>query len=594
MGTIIEAPLPPVTEEVILPRLEPVVQVAPVVQPVPLTVDNINLYPDYVNMSGFIVVEGPSHHWEYELQLGYVKLVHNVEENGTIVVYNIYYSKSRNNMSKKIYNNVFSYGNNYYNYKQNRSFMAVSNNQALLTNEVFLQAYHYIMNMKENDYSTFSQSYIEVRKYSNTFNLPAIFGKNICKLLDAIIVTPSSVLDFDKKDLFELIFLIYLPHVKRVIYFMVVKMIHHPLIWEYIITNPVCRDMLTHAYLKYDPTKCRLLSDEQHIYIRNNMITDSPTKDNTDWFGYNTYPAGPIINKTTSLFSFNDIKGHSCTCVMCGDDIIPTHDDESNDTIALCGIAGPDCECFMCVGCALDMGKSLLTLANGNHYEGYQNLNIKCLGCGCEITREFFYILMLLLEYTNFKIDNGVKLYKQLLGVIEIINVKLSLSNPHIITTKLVALMNKLNNRTFSDFVILMYNIQNGALENHTEAWANVLKFGEAFSNQIHNKHLIWLQECKTQYCKRRYLLDPNSEMYYTCQNCGKGQNVVGSIKEAANLETSKELLELVKSSSNLQCCPNCHKILEKIKGCNSMQCFYCKKTFKWDSDKTAINAIHV
>jgi hypothetical protein len=269
--------------------------------------------------------------------------------------------------------------------------MIVSNDSSLLESVDFLKAYSVVMRSTQRSNLAsleFPGSYAIVREHKKTFNLEAILGKNICKLLDAIYLNGSHALDFDEKDLFALVLSIYLQHVRNIIYHLAETMTYHPIVWKYIITNIACRDILTHITLEFHVDVQEKLTDDQILYLRDNLIKSDNNFKNRDWFGYDFIGDLLLINKSVYLFSANDLKKcdseNSFTCVMCGDDI--DLESEHNDTVALCGIAGNECECFMCIECAYQTGRNLMNMVNDVN-------NTKCPGCEREMTREFYQII---------------------------------------------------------------------------------------------------------------------------------------------------------------------------------------------------------
>lgn len=582
--------------EQVVPPADPVVPVVPppVVPPeepvplpvVPTPVDQLNMYPSSTDGKMAIMVEGPAFHWESTPSFGKLRQVKNFQINehskSFIWTDNYEYNPAQDRI-------IMGHSYPYYDAKENRSFISVSNDQSLLSDINFLRAYKNIMPTLTLDGLKFADSYIIVRSHKKTFNLAAIFGSNMCKLLDSIFIDKNSEVDFDEKDLLQLVFPLYLPLVKKIIYFLVEHNAHHPMVWKYIITNILCRDILTHTNIMILPK----LSDEQHLYLRDNLLVQQEISDD-DWFGYARIPDAPIIiNQTTSLFSSDDLKGHTFTCSVCEEDITASSDDD-RDTIALCGIAGSDCECFICIPCALDNGRSLKHLVKQNETK---YLTTKCFGCRREITREFYYVTMLLLEYNNFMIDNGKSLYGQLLDKIK----KMGSYDRNV--TTIHSCMGKLNKSLFPDFICLMSKINQSIdkycrgynLSTRKEYYINVSEevfaFNQAVLQKIRNQHLSWLHSCKNN-CGRTFLLNPESEMLIRCPNvyCNKDNLVIGSIKDEANRAVSKEMKQLLENSDLFNCCPNCFKVAERISGCNDMKCYFCGKHYRWDI-KTAVSS---
>jgi hypothetical protein len=101
----------------------------------------------------------------------------------------------------------------------------------------------------------------------------------------------------------------------------------------------------------------------------------------------------------------------------------------------------------MCIECAYQTGRNLMNMVND-----VKCLNTKCPGCEREMTREFYQIMMLLIDYIDFKTDFGKSMYSKLLDHVSVMKVDEQ-------KKVFCSLMGKLNHALFSEFISLMMSI---------------------------------------------------------------------------------------------------------------------------------------
>jgi len=580
----VEAVVPPVEPpvEAVVPPIEPPVEpgVPPVEAVVPAVdpdlVENIVMYPnndDIDRIKKSIFVPGPSWHWEQEFFIHHLFTFYRyTNESGGYLIGSGYCHDSN-------YNTINKYNKNCrYSHRTNNGLMIISHDLKLLQDINFMKAYGIVMKAPVESFlnNTYGEMYKIVRSHKRKFNLEAMLGVNVCKLLDAIFIDDLKGLDtFDKVDLFSFIHSIYRPHVNNIIMNLATKMTQHPLVWAFIITNVAC-DFLTRYDLTYNSAN---LTDDEHRHLRNNLLTDKNSytfnkNPYRNWFGYITIDL-LIKDQSAYIFSSSDLANSgqkTFTCIQC-QDLIELDPDNMDKEVALCGIGGTDCDCLIHLDCAA------LLATNYINSGGVDCLDTQCLGCRREMTIEFYKTLMLLLEYNEFKKDYGVSLYFEIYDKISVLRQK-----GDGLLHDVYSMVNRLSKSNLLKFVNYVKQIDKILGVGKLSFMDKVNAFNKKVYDKIGLDKQPRTQVCKNNGCNLKFLLDPNSEVWYKCIRCNSEGLYVGNIKKELDKKNTEGLKLLLRENPKDFCsCSFCHKIMERITGCNTMKCYFCKNTFSWN-----------
>lgn len=139
---------------------------------------------------------------------------------------------------------------------------------------------------------------------------------------------------------------------------------------------------------------------------------------------------------------------------------------------------------------------------------------------------------------------------------------------------------------------------------NINDFMENLRKFQKMNLNQIDNKiYLIRYiahpdkVNCKYDDCDGFVLVPAGGNKRVECRKCGKNQRFVGASVRLKKQDLDQFLDLIIKGSSSsgnvfnlskglvVRPCPNCHQLIEKLDGCNSMTCGTCRKDFTWSEN---------
>lgn len=95
---------------------------------------------------------------------------------------------------------------------------------------------------------------------------------------------------------------------------------------------------------------------------------------------------------------------------------------------------------------------------------------------------------------------------------------------------------------------------------------------------------------CPSNSCDGFVLMHPEHEEMRPCPKCYRRQLFRGRDVDKISKLESKEVKSLLANNHKIRPCPHCGKLIERISGCNSMKCGFCKNDFHWNRGKKDID----
>lgn len=211
-------------------------------------------------------------------------------------------------------------------------------------------------------------------------------------------------------------------------------------------------------------------------------------------------------------------------CQFCQDDIQP---DEKK-------VYQPaNCSCFYHLECAIDLGRSILSLATKDR----SYLKPNCLGCGNEYEMGFLYLISTYAQQQR---------------------------------------------RIYGDRILKV---------SPSVADKRIKLINQAYREQLEEKD--YMSACK--HCHEFMVVPPDQEEWIVCSYCYQKGLFIGNVKKQQDELKKPEILALIKERpDNFKPCPRCFKLLEKNGGCHHFICGFCSYSFDWNKqDDKVLEKVH-